>query len=210
MDEVCFTAGRAPGLVTAQDGTRIPYERYGDGPPVILVGGGPGEGGGERVLAGLLARRFPVVVYERRGGAGPVEREIGDLALVVDAVGGAAAVHGTASGGGLALAAAAAGVPVGAVSVYEPPYTDGAADGLGRVLARVLVIDGGSSPAGTRRAARTVAAAVPRGRHRTLTGQTDEVAPHVLAPVLAEFLEEVLGVDGAVGGDGRDGAAVGG
>ncbi|MEV7280985.1 alpha/beta hydrolase [Streptomyces sp. NPDC093111] len=188
MDEVYFTAGRTPGLVTAQDGTRIPYERYGDGggPPVILVGGG------ERVLAGLLARRFPVVVYERRDGAGPVEREIGDLALLVDAVGGAAAVHGTASGGGLALAAAAAGVPVGAVSVYEPPYAAEAADGLGRVLARVLVLDGGSSPAGTRRAARTVAAAVPRGRHRTLTGQTHEVAPHVLAPVLEEFLGEFL------------------
>lgn len=191
MDEVYFTAGRAPGLVTAQDGTRIRYERYGggdgaDGPPVILVGGG------ERALAGLLARRFPVVVYEPRGGAIPVEREIADLALLVDAVGGAAAVHGTASGGGLALAAAAAGVPVGAVSVYEPAYAAEAADGLGRVRARVLVVDGGSSPAGTRRAARTVAAAVPRGRHRTLTGQTHEVAPHVLAPVLEEFLEELL------------------
>ncbi|MFC8511169.1 alpha/beta fold hydrolase [Streptomyces sp. NPDC057411] len=168
--------------ITAQDGTRIACERYGEGPPVILVGAAAGE----RALAGLLARRFSVVLYRRRGGAGAVEREIGDLALLLEAVGGGAAVHGTADGAGLALAAAAAGVPVGAVSVYEPPY----ADGLGRVHARVLVVDGGSSPAGTRRAARTVAAAVPRGRHRTLTGQTHEVAPHVLAPVLEQFLDE--------------------
>ncbi|MER8047237.1 hypothetical protein [Streptomyces sp. NPDC094032] len=179
MDEVYFTA---------QDGTRFSYERYGagGGDPVILVGGGE-RGGGERALAGLLARRFPVILYERPGGPDPLGNGIAALAALVDALGGVAAVHGTASGGDLVLAAAAAGVPVGAVSVYEPPYEAEAADRLGRVPARVLVVDGGASPAGTRRAARTVAAAVPRGRHRTLTGQTYEVAPHVLAPVLADF-----------------------
>ncbi|MGW6566804.1 alpha/beta fold hydrolase [Streptomyces sp. NPDC054975] len=61
---------------------------------------------------------------------------------------------------------------------------------LGRVHARVLVVDGGASPAGTRRAAMEVSTALPRGRHRTLTGQTHQVAPHVLAPVLADFFEE--------------------
>lgn len=200
MDEVRTTPCRARGLVRAQDGTRIAYERYGDGeaggPPLILVGGADGS---HSVLAGLLARRFPVVAYERRSGpgAGEVEREIADLAALVDAVGpgavGTAAVHGTASGGALALAAAAAGVPVGPVSVYEPPYPFGGAGPaaqLGRVPARVLVVDGGASPSWTRRAARTVAAAVPRGRHRTLTGQTHEVSPHVLAPVLADFYAE--------------------
>ncbi|MEU8758913.1 hypothetical protein [Streptomyces sp. NPDC048659] len=162
------------------------------GPPVVLVGGGgAGCAAGERALARLLARRFPVLLYGRRGdGPAPAEREIGDLALLLETLGGGAAVHGTGAGAGLVLAAAATGVPVGAVSVYEPPYADGAADGLGRVHARVLVVDGGASPSETRRAARTVAAAVPRGRHRTLTGQTHEVAPHVLAPVLAEFLGE--------------------
>ncbi|MFF0750171.1 alpha/beta fold hydrolase [Streptomyces sp. NPDC004267] len=202
MDEVKTVPCRARGLVTAQDGTRIAYERYGfgEGPPLILVGGAGGAGGNDSVLAGLLAQRFPVVAYERRTGpgAGRVEREIADLAALVDAVGaagpaGPAAVHGTASGGALALAAAAAGVPVGPVSVYEPTYPvggEGAAVRLGRVPARVLVVDGGASPSSTRRAARTVAAAVPRGRHRTLTGQTHEVSPHVLAPVLADFYAE--------------------
>ncbi|MFG3348250.1 alpha/beta fold hydrolase [Streptomyces sp. NPDC048018] len=193
MDEVNTMPCRAKGLVRAQDGTRIAYERYGEGPPVILVGGAAGTAEGERALAGLLGRRFSVVAYGRRSAADSVEREIADLAALVNAVGGASgrtAVHGTASGGALALAAAAAGVPVGPVSVYEPTCGAGQADGLGRVHARVLVVDGGASPARTRRAARRIAAAVPRGRHRTLTGQTHEVAPHVLAPVLADFYGE--------------------
>lgn len=43
------------------------------------------------------------------------------------------------------------------------------------------------SPPFMREAARLAAQALPRGRHRTLTGQTHEVAPHVLAPLLLEF-----------------------
>ncbi|RSS32031.1 alpha/beta hydrolase, partial [Streptomyces sp. WAC08241] len=147
----------------------------------------PGTADG-RALAGLLARRLPVVAYGRREHGG-VEREVEDLAAVLAAVGPGAAVHGTGTGGVLALAAAAAGLPVGPVSVYEPPHADVP---LGRVSARVLVVDGGFSPAETRRAARALAAALPRARHRTLTGQTHEVAPHVLAPVLAEFLADSL------------------
>lgn len=51
----------------------------------------------------------------------------------------------------------------------------------------VLVVDGGASPPAMRDAARRVAKAVRRGRHRTLTGQIHDVAPQVLAPVLREF-----------------------
>ncbi|MFE8936672.1 hypothetical protein ACFYNX_04125 [Streptomyces sp. NPDC007872] len=185
MDEV----NRFGGRVTSRDGTTVAYERYGEGggPPLVLVGGAPGAADG-RALAGLLARRLPVVAYGRREHGG-VEREVEDLAAVLAAVGPGAAVHGTGTGGVLALAVAAAGLPVDPVSVYEPPHADVP---LGRVSARVLVVDGGFSPAETRRAARALAAALPRARHRTLTGQTHEVAPHVLAPVLAEFLAESL------------------
>ncbi|MER7908881.1 alpha/beta hydrolase [Streptomyces sp. NPDC096068] len=189
MDEVSRFGGR----VTSRDGTTVAYERYGDGdgPPLVLVGGAPGAADG-RALAGLLARHLPVVAYGRRGH-GCVEREVEDLAAVLAAAGPGAAVHGTGTGGTLALAAAAAGLPVGPISVYEPPHADVP---LGRVSARVLVVDGGSSPAETRRAARELAAALPRARHRTLTGQTHEVAPHVLAPVLADFLAEELRLEG--------------
>ncbi|NML53392.1 alpha/beta fold hydrolase [Streptomyces sp. R302] len=182
--------------VVSRDGTPIAYARYGagaaGGPAVVLVGGGPGADGGEVPLARLLARSHPVYVYDRRGHGGSgyaIEREVEDLAAVLAAAGPGAAVHGTGTGGVLALAAAAAGVPVTAVSVFEPPY-----DGLRpvpEVHARVLVVDGGASPAPVRRAARELTARLPRARHRTLTGQTHEVAPHVLAPVLAEFVAEL-------------------
>ncbi|MFI8292334.1 alpha/beta fold hydrolase [Streptomyces sp. NPDC085614] len=265
MDEANSTLSRVRGRVTSADGTRIAYERYGDGPPVILVGGALGTAAAERPLAGLLASRFSVVAYDRRGRGGSgdtgpyaVGREIDDLAALAAEAGGDVAVHGTSSGGALALAAAAAGLPIAQLSVFEPPYatdaggregfaargrrlvalldegrheealelflSDAAAPGapagpagwprlaevahtlaydhavlgdgvvpeglLGSVDARVLVVDGGFSPAWTREAAQAVAAALPRGRHRTLTGQTHLVAPHVLAPVLAEFFVE--------------------
>ncbi|MFE3382257.1 alpha/beta hydrolase, partial [Streptomyces anulatus] len=55
------------------------------------------------------------------------------------------------------------------------------------VAARTLVICGGFSSAPARAATRALAEALPRGRHRTLTGQMREVAPQVIAPVLADF-----------------------
>ncbi|MGW6460641.1 alpha/beta fold hydrolase, partial [Streptomyces sp. NPDC055078] len=58
---------------------------------------------------------------------------------------------------------------------------------LNQIPIRVMVADGGASPPWMREAAALVARALPRGRHRTLTGQTHEVAPHVLAPLLEGF-----------------------
>nr|WP_189848041.1 alpha/beta hydrolase [Streptomyces omiyaensis] len=187
--------------VVSRDGTPVAYVRYGagaaDGPAVVLVGGAPGAGVGETPLVRLLARSHPVYVYDRRGGGGhAVERELEDLAAVLEAAGPGAAVHGSGAGGALALAAAAAGLPVAAVSVFEPP-SDGLG-ALGEVRAHVLVIDGGASPAPVRRAARELSELLPHARHRTLTGQTHEVAPHVLAPVLAEFVAEAAASADAV------------
>ncbi|MEU2495193.1 hypothetical protein [Streptomyces sp. NPDC007883] len=58
---------------------------------------------------------------------------------------------------------------------------------LREVALRVTVVDGGASPSWRRDSVRAVAPALPRGRHRTLTGQTHEVAPHVPAPAPAGF-----------------------
>ncbi|MFF9014628.1 alpha/beta fold hydrolase [Streptomyces sp. NPDC014870] len=201
MEETSGTSGRVRGRVRSADGTPIAYERRGEGTPVIVVGGASGTADTERALADLLAPRHAVVTYERRG-RGVEREEIDDLAALLREVGGRAFVHGIASGGELALAAVAAGLPVERLSVFEPPFpaeagSEGgsetgseAAARLGRVHARVLVVDGGASPAPTRRAAMGLSAALPRARHRTLTGQTHEVAPHVLAPVLEDFYEE--------------------
>jgi pimeloyl-ACP methyl ester carboxylesterase len=49
-----------------------------------------------------------------------------------------------------------------------------------------IVLDGGASPA-IMRAAATTAAAIPQARRVTLAGQTHDVAPDALAPVLVEF-----------------------
>ncbi|MEU3450498.1 alpha/beta fold hydrolase [Streptomyces thermolilacinus] len=200
MTRAVASAAPVRGRVTSADGTTVAYERRGEGPPLVLVGGALSPGPGEWRLAGLLAERFTTYTYDRRGpgggaaGCGP-EREVEDLAAVVAQAGPDAGVHGLSSGGALVLAAAAAGVlPVARLSVYEPPYgaDDDAHDGvpselLARVRQRVLVLDGGASPRWLRDAARAVARALPYARHSTLTGQTHVVAPHALAPALAAF-----------------------
>lgn len=54
-----------------------------------------------------------------------------------------------------------------------------------------LVLGGGASPEFLQRAARVTAEALPRGEYRTLDGQTHDVAPDALAPVLTEFFASV-------------------
>ena len=90
---------------------------------------------GSVVRAGLLAAHFTVYSYDRRGrgdsgDAGPyaVEREIEDLAAVIQAAGGRAHVWGLSSGAVLALEAAAAGLPITRVAVHEPPLVVDPAD----------------------------------------------------------------------------------
>jgi len=55
------------------------------------------------------------------------------------------------------------------------------------VTVPTLVIDGGASPMWMRNAAQAVADALPNAQRRTLAGQTHDVAPEALAPVLEEF-----------------------
>ncbi|EGX58971.1 alpha/beta hydrolase fold protein [Streptomyces zinciresistens K42] len=113
------------------DGTSLAYDTGGEGPLVVLVSGAMSTGGTLAPLAVPLAERFRVVVYDRRGRGGSgdtapyaVEREVEDLAALIGAEGGEGALCGVSSGGALALAAAAAGLPVRRVAVYEAPYAD--------------------------------------------------------------------------------------
>src|SRR5690606_29294566 len=76
-----------------------------------------------------LADSFAVVTYRRRGRGDSgdtepyaVQREVEDLAAVIDAAGGRANLSGASSGGALALEAAAAGLPVTRIAVHEVPY----------------------------------------------------------------------------------------
>ncbi|MET7323477.1 alpha/beta hydrolase [Streptomyces sp. NPDC005549] len=114
----------------SRDGTRIAYERSGRGPAVVLVSGAMSTGATTAPLAAELSGRFDVTVYDRRGrgesgDTAPyaVEREIEDLAALIEAVGGEASLYGMSSGGALVLRAAASGLPVRRVAVYEVPYS---------------------------------------------------------------------------------------
>lgn len=61
-----------------------------------------------------------------------MEREVEDLAALIEAVGGAAALFGVSSGGALVLEAAASGLPVRRAAVYEVPFADFLAGGAER------------------------------------------------------------------------------
>jgi pimeloyl-ACP methyl ester carboxylesterase len=56
-----------------------------------------------------------------------------------------------------------------------------------RIAVPALVLSGSASPPGLQQAAKATADALPTAGHRTLVGQTHDVVPNVLAPVLAEF-----------------------
>lgn len=121
------------GTTTSGDGTTIAYTKLGSGPPLILVDGAfcYRENGPSSQLAPLLAKRFTVFAYDRRGrgesGDAPVyaiEREVEDLRSLVREAGGSAFAVGISSGGALALQAAARGVSLKGLVLYEPPFIE--------------------------------------------------------------------------------------
>jgi pimeloyl-ACP methyl ester carboxylesterase len=259
----------------SRDGTTITVDNTGEGPAVVLVDGAFGNRstGPSGATAALLAPHYTVFYYDRRGrGASgdtvpyAVEREIEDLAAVIDEAGGSAFVFGTSSGGNLALKAAANGVPMGKLALWEPNFIvndnrpplpgdyvdqinmlvgadrrgdaveyfmttavgmpaefvapmrampmwpaleagahtlayDGtvvAEDMAGKkpsaehwasVTVPTLVLDGGTTPWLTE-AADALAAALPKAQRRTIAGQSHDVDPNALAPLLIEFLDE--------------------
>jgi pimeloyl-ACP methyl ester carboxylesterase len=119
--------------VLSNDGTPIAYERSGEGPAVILVGGLV-DRTENMPLAQALAEHFTVYIYDQRGRGHSgdtqpynVRREIEDLGAVIALAGRSAHVYGASAGGALGLEAAAAGLPIDRLAVYEVSYgiTDG-------------------------------------------------------------------------------------
>ena len=115
----------------SKDGTRITYDKSGSGPLLILVDGAlcSRAFGPMPKLAQLLTGNFTVITYDRRGrnessDTQPyaVEREIEDLEALISANGGSAFVTGFSSGAALALAAAAHGLNITKLALYEPPF----------------------------------------------------------------------------------------
>jgi len=118
--------------VKSADGTSIAYDRMGEGPVVIIVDGAMSTRGSKVDLARLLAERFTVYSYDRRGRGDSgdtqpyaVDREIEDIDSLIDAAGGSAFLYGHSSGGCLAMdATVKLSGKVGKLAMYEAPYND--------------------------------------------------------------------------------------
>jgi pimeloyl-ACP methyl ester carboxylesterase len=259
------------GTVASRDGTTIVFDRTGEGPPLILVGGALNNRGSGARYAAPLAPTFTVYAYDRRGRGDSgdtqpyaVEREVEDMEALMTEAGGSALLFGHSSGAALVLATAARNGAVDRIALYEPPYNvddtrtpipddyvahldeliaqdrrgdaveyfmvvgvgmpqeavtpmrgapfwpslealahtlayDGRAMGFDTpdrslpverwktIAATALVMDGDASPQWARTAVRAVTDALPNAERRTLAGQTHEVDPAVLTPVLVEF-----------------------
>lgn len=249
------------------DGTKIAFDQTGEGPPVILVVGAFNDRSTGAPLAQALESRFTVLNYDRRGRGRSgdtqpysVEREVEDLDALIHEAGGAAHVFGYSSGGTLALEAAARGLNITKLALYEAPFMVGddvprppndiatqlaklVSSGrrgdavelfqtklvgipeqvvaqlrhapfrpaleatahtlvyeativgdlelptaqLRSIQAPTLVVYGCESPAFMGNGAKALAAALPDGRVRALDGQTHDIVPAALAPVLLEF-----------------------
>lgn len=85
--------------VTSKDGTKIAYDKVGQGPALILVAGAFSyrKFPGQVQLANLLSERFTVYNYDRRGRGDSgdtkpyaIKREIEDLEAMIDEAGGTA------------------------------------------------------------------------------------------------------------------------
>lgn len=118
--------------VVSKDGTKIAYEKMGQGPAVVLVDGALAYRGnfGLVPLAAALSQNFTAYTYDRRGRGDStdtqpyaVEREIEDIEALIDAAGGSAFVFGISSGAALAMEAAIKlGNKIRKLAMYEPPY----------------------------------------------------------------------------------------
>jgi pimeloyl-ACP methyl ester carboxylesterase len=116
--------------VLSRDGTAIAFDRSGQGPAIILVGGATSTRSAAASLAAALAPHFTVFAYDRRGRGDSgdtvpyaVEREVEDIDALIGEAGGKAFVFGHSSGAVLALEAARL-LPsrILKLAVYEPPF----------------------------------------------------------------------------------------
>jgi pimeloyl-ACP methyl ester carboxylesterase len=255
----------------SKDGTTIAFDQSGEGPAIILVVGAFNDRATGAPLARFLERHFTVFNYDRRGRGESgdtaaqesaeqefrapyaIEREIEDLDALIAQAGGSAGVFGYSSGATLALRAAAYGLEISQLALYDPPPTGAKAGQIAPQLSEfiaagrrgdavelfqteavgipaavvaqmrnapfrpalekmahtlvyestilgslpngliasvrvpTLVIDGEESPEVMRHAAQSLAEALPDGGYRTLKGQSHDLVPAAVGPVLEEF-----------------------
>lgn len=121
--------------VTSKDGTEIAFDRLGNGPALILVGGAFEQRALDTETAKLAAlplmsQHFTVFHYDRRGRGDStdtqpyrVEGEVDDIEALINEAGGSAFLFGISSGAALAMEAAIKlGGKVKKLAMYEAPY----------------------------------------------------------------------------------------
>ena len=117
--------------VISKDGTQIAYDSTGRGQVVILVLGALNSRKSGAKLAKLLASRFTVISFDRRGRGDSTdtapyspEREVEDIAALIGAVGEPVYLYGHSSGAALALESAIKlRKKIRKIAIYEVPYT---------------------------------------------------------------------------------------
>lgn len=123
--------------VISKDGTKIAYDKIGQGPALILVAGAFSyrKFPQQVQLANLLSEHFTVYNYDRRGRGDSgdtqpynIAREIEDLQAMIEEAGGLAYVWGLSSGAALALHAAEKGANIIKLVLHEPPFVVNAED----------------------------------------------------------------------------------
>jgi pimeloyl-ACP methyl ester carboxylesterase len=116
--------------ITSHDGTTIAYDKKGEGPVLILVLGALNRRSQGKKLTELLSNRFTVVSYDRRGRGDSTDtlpystaKEVEDIEVLINELGGEAYLYGHSSGCILALMAAQKlGGKVQGMALYELPY----------------------------------------------------------------------------------------
>jgi len=143
---------------TSADGTTLAFERTGEGQAVIIVPGAMCTRGITAALARELAAACTVLNLDRRARgdsddrSGPPyapERETEDLAALIDAAGGHAALYGHSSGAAVVLRAAAAGLPIDRIVLHDAPFnvepTQESVDYSAELLARLAAGEPGEA-----------------------------------------------------------------
>ncbi len=139
MERIGDAEGRELGAVRAPGGVLLSYERYGTGPPLVLVHGSFSDHRSNwEFVAPSLAKEFTVYAIARRGRGGSdatgghgVADEARDVAAVIDSIGEPVFLIGHSYGAQVALAAAAERPDqVRKLILYEPPRPD-TAEALG-------------------------------------------------------------------------------
>ena len=146
--------------VTSADGTTIDYDAHGSGPAVILIGGASQYRAIDPLTTEIAKRLagdgFAAVDYDRRGRGRSsdtrpwsLDREVEDLAALIEATGAPAALYTSSSGAAIALAAVTSGIAVSALALYEPPYFAGS-DGREHIATLRRMLDEGKHDEATR------------------------------------------------------------